>query len=221
MAKEHIAVAALHAEAERSAATDAPSPAETAENLPAAVQRATTPVPRWRLWLRPALLGAIVAALNVVVYFALPPSLLSRLGGFGLLGAFFSAALANATVIIPVPYYPLLIRLGQTFDPYGVVLAAAAGSVLGELVAYFVGRSGRQAVQDTQFYRWVQRQLSHPWRAPLVLFGLSAPPNPFFDVAGLLAGALGVPLWIYITATFLGRIIRMGTIVLIGIGFNL
>jgi membrane protein YqaA with SNARE-associated domain len=148
----------------------------------------------------------------------LPPGLLARLGDFGYLGAFGSAALANATVIVPVPYYPLLIRLAQVLNPWGVVLAAAAGSVVGELVAYFVGRSGRHAVAATTFYLWVQRQLSHPWRAPLVLFALSAPPNPLFDVAGLLAGALGVPLWVYALSTFLGRIVRMATVIYIGLG---
>lgn len=175
---------------------------------------------RWRLWLRPLLIGVAVAAANIAVFMLLPPELLRQLGDFGYLGAFVSAAFANATVIVPVPYYPLLIRLGQAFDPWGVTLAAAAGSVIGELVAYFVGRSGRQAVAETAFYRWVQRQLSHPWRAPLALFALSAPPNPLFDVAGLLAGALGVPLWIYALSTFLGRVVRMATVVFIGLGID-
>lgn len=181
---------------------------------------AARPAARRRLWLRPLLASLAVVAANVAVFLLLPPALLARLGGFGYLGAFLAAALANATVIVPVPYYPLLIRLGQAFDPWGVVLAAAAGSVLGELVAYFVGRSGRRAVEETAFYRWVQRQLGHPWRAPLVLFALSAPPNPLFDVAGLLAGAMGVPLWIYAASTFLGRIVRMATVVFVGLGLG-
>lgn len=172
---------------------------------------------RWRLLLRPLLLGLAVVAANIAVYLLLPPALLQQLGDFGYLGAFVSAAFANATVMVPVPYYPLLVRLGQTFDPWGVVFAAAAGSVIGELVAYYVGRSGRQAVEETQFYRWVQRQLSHPWRAPLTLFALSAPPNPLFDVAGLLAGALGVPVWVYVLSTFLGRIVRMAIVVFVGL----
>ncbi len=194
---------------------EAEGPASPAEVAPAGRN-----TPRWRLWLRPLLIGLAVGAANIAVFLLLPPALLARLGSFGYLGAFVSAAFANATVIVPVPYYPLLIRLGQAFDPWGVVLAAAAGSVLGELVAYFVGRSGRQAVAETAFYRWVQRQLGRPWRAPLVLFALSAPPNPLFDVAGLLAGALGVPLWIYVASTFLGRIIRMATVIFIGIGID-
>lgn len=171
----------------------------------------------WPPWLRPALIGALVALINVGLYFLLPPDLLERMGGFGPLSAFLSAALANATVVVPVPYYPLLIRLGQAFNPVEITLFAAAGSVLGELVAYWVGRSGRQAVAATRFYAWVQGQLQHPWRAPLILFALSAPPNPLFDVAGLLAGALGVPLWIYVAATFLGRVIRMATVIWFGI----
>lgn len=173
--------------------------------------------PQGRPWLRPAIAGALVALINLALYLLLPPDLLERLGAFGPLSAFLSAALANATVVVPVPYYPLLIRLGQTFNPAAITLFAAAGSVLGELVAYWVGRSGRQAIEQTRFYHWVRRQIEHPWRAPLVLFALSAPPNPFFDVAGLLAGALGVPLWIYIVATFLGRIIRMATVVWFGL----
>lgn len=186
---------------------------------PAAPPAPAPPAPRRRLWLRPLLVGLAVAAANVAVFLLLPPELLDGLGGLGYLGAFGSAAFANATVLVPVPFYPLLLRLAQAFDPWGVSLAAAAGSVVGELVAYYVGRSGRQAVANTRFYRWVEGQLRHPWRAPLLLFALSAPPTPLFDVAGLLAGALGIPVWIFVLSTFLGRIIRMALVVFVGLSF--
>lgn len=195
---------------------DGPSTSPTAAPADAAAAEAPA-APRWRLWLRPLLIGLAVAAANVAVFLLLPPELLERLGGLGYLGAFASAAFANATVLVPVPYYPLLIRLAQAFDPWGVVLAAAAGSVTGELVAYYVGRSGRQAMGQTRLYRWVQAQLVHPWRAPLALFALSAPPTPLFDVAGLLAGALGVPLGVYVVSTFLGRVVRMSLVVFVGL----
>lgn len=173
-----------------------------------------------RGWVRLALIGVALTVANLAVYLLLPPSLLEGLGSFGYLGAFVSAALANATVVVPVPYYPLLVRLGQAFNPYGVALAAAAGSVIGELVAFYVGRAGTGTIQRTRFYEWAHRQLSHPWRAPLLLFALSAPPNPSFDVAGLLAGAVGVPVWVFVLATFLGRIIRMGVVVALGLGLQ-
>jgi membrane protein YqaA with SNARE-associated domain len=168
------------------------------------------------IWLRPLLLGLLLAALNIAAYYLLPEELIAGLGSYGYLGAFLSAALANATVLVPVPYYPLLLRLAATLNPWGLALAAASGSVLGELVSFYIGRSGRGAVEQTRFYHWVHRQLSHPWRAPLALFALSAPPSPFFDVAGLIAGAVGVPLWIFVVATLLGRVVRMLLVVVIG-----
>jgi membrane protein YqaA with SNARE-associated domain len=185
---------------------------ETETPLPAAPTNA-----RRQAIIRVGLIGFALAALNIGMYFLLPPDLLERLGAFGYLGAFASAALANASVIVPVPYYPLLIRLGQAFNPTGIFLAAALGSAIGELVAYYIGRSGRAVVEETRFYRWIQRQLMHRWRAPLVLFALSAPPNPFFDVAGLLAGALGIPVWIFFSATLAGRVVRMALVVWFGI----
>lgn len=167
-------------------------------------------------WLRPLLIGLVAIALNIVAYYLLPEDLVQRLGAFGYLGVFIITLIANATVVVPVPYYGLVARLAQELSFPGVVLAGALGSAIGELVAFFVGRSGRGAVQDTPFYRWVQRQLQHPWRAFLVLFLLAAPPNPAFDVAGLTAGALGLPFWLFITAVFLGRLIRIGLIAFVG-----
>lgn len=167
--------------------------------------------------LRPILLGLIFVAANVLAYLLLPPALMERLGAFGYLGALLAAMLANATVIVPVPYYPLIMRLGQALNPWGIVFAAALGSALGELVAYYVGRSGRHVAATTPFYRWVQTQLRHRWRAPLVIFLLAAPPNPLFDVAGLLAGALGLPVWIFFVSTLLGRIARMSGLILFGV----
>src|SRR5262249_27199700 len=94
--------------------------------------------------------------------------------------------------------------------------AGAVGSALGESVAFFIGRSGRTIAEETRFYGWVKQQLRHPWRAFVVLFGLAAPINPAFDVAGLAAGALGVPYWLFFTAVFMGRLIRFWLIALAG-----
>ena len=174
----------------------------------------------WRFWGRLGLIGLALLVLNLAVYYALPEERVTQLGDFGYGGALLVAAVANATVIIPVPYFPVIIRLAQVLEPFGVILAAALGSAIGESVAYFVGRSGRGAAEQTPMYRWVQRQLSSPWRAPLVLFGLSAPPNPAFDIAGLLSGAMGVPYPVFFIAVFLGRIIRMGTVIWIGLALS-
>jgi membrane protein YqaA with SNARE-associated domain len=174
----------------------------------------------WHLWRVPILIGLIALILNVAVYLLLPDRFVARLGMFGYLGAFVVAAIANATVLIPVPYYPVIARLAQVLNVWGVIIAAAAGSTIGESVAFFVGRTGKGVVEQTKISDWIQRQIRHPWRAALVLFGLSAPPNPAFDIGGLLAGAFGIPLWLFLVSVFFGRIIRMSLVAFVGLRFD-
>lgn len=189
-------------------------------------ETATTPVgaASWRRWLAPVLVGLVFVILNILVYQALRTptghALLHGLGNYAYLGAFVVMLIANATVIVPVPWPAVLIPIAQQSQSLAlVILAGALGSAVGESTSFVIGRSGRGIVEDTRFYRWTQRQLQHPWRAWVVLFLLSAPPNPLFDVAGLTAGAVGLPYWLFFTAVFLGRIIRVGLFVLLGAHF--
>lgn len=171
---------------------------------------------RWRI-LRTSLVGLAALLFNIGVY--LLPIDYGAFGNYAYLGVFLITGIANATVIIPVPYIPIVARVAAQADSLALVIVAGAlGSALGESVAFFVGRSGRGVVEETRFYLWVQRQLRHPWRAFLVLFLLAAPPNPLFDVAGLTAGALGLPFRLFFVAVLLGRMIRMTIFALIGMG---
>ncbi|MFQ3631614.1 VTT domain-containing protein [Roseiflexus sp.] len=179
-------------------------------------QTETATMPRWRTGLRPALVAAIAIVLNIIAYLMIPPDLAYRLGALGYLGVFLITLISNATIVVPIPYFGLVAALSPGLSVIGVGLAGALGSVLGESVSFFVGRSGRGVVEQTRFYRWVQRQLEHPWRAFFVLFALSAPPNPAFDVAGITAGAMGLPYWIFLGAVFLARLVRFGIIALFG-----
>ena len=151
---------------------------------------------------------ALALALNLLVV-ALPRSWFEGWGTYGYLGVFLVTLLANASVFIPVPYPGLVARLAADLNVPGVALLGAAGSTLGETTAFLVGRAGKRVVDQTRFYLWLKRQLRSPLRSFVVLFLLSAPPNPFFDVAGLTAGSLGVPYPIFVAATFSGRIVRM------------
>lgn len=181
----------------------APSPAATSRR--GAIMRAVA-------------VAAFAVALNIAAYYLLPKDLVARLGAFSYLGVFLIALLANATTIIPTPYIPIIGCIAAQSDNLPLlVVAGALGSVLGESVAFFIGRSGRGILQETRFYRWVHRQLQHPWRAFAVLFALSAPPNPTFDVAGLAAGALDVPYWLFFTAVFFSRMIRVSIIAALGV----
>lgn len=157
----------------------------------------------------------LALALNLAVV-ALPRTWFEGWGNYGYAGVFLVTLLANASVFVPVPYPGVVAKLAINLDVFGVAILGAAGSVLGETTAFFVGRAGRGVVDQTAFYRWLRAQLRTPLRAFVVLFCLSAPPNPFFDVAGLTAGSLGVPLPIFVAATFSGRIVRMLVLALLG-----
>lgn len=165
-------------------------------------------------------IGLIAVVLNVLAYYLLPPDLAKRLGGFSYLGVFLITLVANATTIVPTPYIPIVACMAAQSDNLPLLIVAGAlGSALGESVAFLIGRSGQAVFKDTRLYRWVHRQMQHPWRAFGVLFLFSAPPNPAFDVAGLTAGALGLPYWLFFTAVFLSRMIRIALIALLGIRF--
>ncbi len=172
--------------------------------------------PQKRSWIRPVLVAAIAIVLNIIAYLMIPPDLAYRLGALGYIGVFLITLISNATIVVPIPYFGLVAALSPGLSMVGVGIAGALGSVIGESVGFFVGRSGRGVVEQTRFYRWVQRQLEHPWRAFVVLFALSAPPNPAFDVAGLTAGAMGLPYWIFLSAVFLARLVRFGIVAFFG-----
>ncbi len=179
------------------------------------------PLPRV-VYLRLAFIISAALGLNLLVLMV-PDTWIDNLrywGPLAYLVAFGVTALANASVIFPVPYPGIIARMAAVLgDPIGVALAGAAGSTLGESTAFLVGRAGKVVVEDTRFYRWLWQQLHTPGRAFIVLLLLSTPPNPFFDVAGITAGSLGVPYRIFLLATFLGRIVKM--LIFTGLGQQL
>jgi membrane protein YqaA with SNARE-associated domain len=174
--------------------------------------------PWWQAWTKPVFVGMIFIALNILAYIWLTAPagqrILTSLQAYAAPGAFLVMLIANATVIVPIPWPAILIPIArQSSNLTIVIFAGAFGSVIGESVAFFIGRSGRGVVEQSRLYSWVRRQLEHPWRAFAVLFTLSVPPNPFFDIAGITAGAMGLPFWLFFTAVFLARLIRLWAII--------
>jgi uncharacterized membrane protein YdjX (TVP38/TMEM64 family) len=164
-------------------------------------------------------MAMLMIAVNVGFY--LLPFDYRGLGDYAIAGVFALTAIATATIIVPVPYIPVVMHLAQqTTRPVDLMLIAVAaglGSVVGETSGYLVGRAGRGAVADTRMARWVAVQMSHPIRSFVTLFALSAPPNPLFDVAGMAAGAFHVPFWRFASAVFAGRCLRMAGIIVVGL----
>jgi membrane protein YqaA with SNARE-associated domain len=180
------------------------------------VGRPRVPQARHRRHIVFAIAGiAFLLAFNIAVYFA--PIDYSAFTSFAYLGAFVVTLLANALIIIPIPYIPIVAHLGATADyPWLVVALGALGSVLGESVAFLAGRAELGLVSEHPIYRRLHRVAQRPFLAGVLIFAFAVPPNPIFDVGGLAAGAVGMPYRVFFLAVFAARLIRLAVIVWLG-----
>lgn len=167
--------------------------------------------------------GALIVAAGIVgnaLAFVLPIDY-AAFGSYLYPGIFLLTFLANASVVVPVPYVPVVIRAAEAAPSVALVIAAAAaGSMLGEAVSFFVGRAGKRIVAGSRVYRMLHRFVDRPLVAGLFLFLLAAPLNPLFDVAGIAAGALGIRFEIFAISVFLGRLARFAAVVWLGLGLT-
>jgi membrane protein YqaA with SNARE-associated domain len=162
---------------------------------------------------------ALVAVVVFNVGLFLVPIDYAGLGAFAYPGAFLITLVANAAVVVPVPYIPIVAHIATTADSAAVVvLIAALGSALGESVAFFVGRVEKDLFTGHPWFERLRVFFCREWRAGLFLFLFAMPLNPVFDVGGLGAGALGISFRTFFVAVLLGRIVRFTVIALIAFG---
>jgi uncharacterized membrane protein YdjX (TVP38/TMEM64 family) len=159
----------------------------------------------------PVTIGRIVALIIVVaisIYIFSIRDQAEQLAAYGYPGIFLLAFLAYATVLLPAPGIAIVFTMGAVFNPIGVALAAGAGAALGELSGYLAGFSGQTVVERADIYmrlnHWMNRN------GPLTILILSAIPNPFFDLAGVAAGALKMPVRRFLLWCWIGETIKMG-----------
>ena len=124
----------------------------------------------------------------------------------GLVVLFFLALLSNATLILPVPGLALTALAGTIANPLAVGIVAGAGQALGEMTGYLAGYSGQTLIDNVPRYArmvaWMRRY------GALTIFVLALIPNPVFDVAGIVAGALRMPWWLYLISAGAGKILK-------------
>ncbi len=172
------------------------------------------PEPRraWKRWFPVIITGILVVmAFAVGTWMAADPVRVAevrRLIGTpeGLLALLLINVLSSATLILPLPGLALTPLAATVADPLLVGIIAGSGQTVGELTGYLAGYSGRKALgMDARTQRmtnWMRR-----WGAAL-LFVLALIPNPFFDVAGIIAGATRMPLRLYLLAAGAGKILK-------------
>lgn len=168
--------------------------------------------PRLKLVRVLAILAVVALSLLIVLY----GNRLVALGAYGYPGLFLLNLLASATLILPAPGLALALAAGAALNPYFVGLAVGSGSTLGELTGYVAGAGGRGMVENDPSYPRVRGWMGQYglW----VIFVLSLVPNPIFDVAGIVSGAMHIPVWKFLAATWCGKVIKSTLVALAGAG---
>lgn len=167
----------------------------------------------------PQKVAAVIAVFlfNLTLFFL--PIDYAALGGLAYPGAFLLTFVANAAVVVPVPYVPIVAHMATSADSaVVVVLLASLGSALGETVAFFVGRVEKDLFTGHAWFERLRGYFHDERRAAVFLFLFAVPLNPVFDVGGLAAGALGIRFRTFVIAVWLGRIVRFTAIALIAFG---
>jgi uncharacterized membrane protein YdjX (TVP38/TMEM64 family) len=164
--------------------------------------------PRPRLLINILRVLALVAVIGVTVYVY---DLRDHVREFALLGypgIFLVALMANATVFLPAPGVAVVFAMGSIFHPLGVALAAGTGGTIGELSGFLAGFSGQAVIERTGIYERIQPWVSKYGGWAILVF--AAIPNPFFDIAGIAAGASKMRLWRFLIFCWIGQVIKMG-----------
>lgn len=156
------------------------------------------------------LLFAIAIIVAVSIIYVNNKDILKDLENYGYAGAFVISVLLNATIIIPVSNMAIIFSLGAALpSPLFVGLAGGIGAGIGEMTGYLAGRSGRGLLSKNNIYnkveKWVKRW---GWIAVFILSIF-----PFvFDVVGIIAGAMRMPVWKFFLATWAGRTVSYVTV---------
>lgn len=163
-----------------------------------------SPAPPPRLRLVQALTVVVVAgSLAAAIYFR---DHLQELAGYGYAAVFLVGLVSNATLILPVPGLAVSSLMGGILNPWLVGLVGGAGQALGELSGYMVGYSGQTLVNRSPSAERIEQWMGR--HGFLTIFVLAALPNPLFDIAGMVAGALRFPVWKFLLSCAAGKVIK-------------
>lgn len=165
-------------------------------------------------------IGRVLALLFVVgisvAIFLIPKDQTAQLAAYGYPGIFVVTLLSYATVFLPAPAALIVLSIGSQLPALYVAIAAGSGAAIGELSGYLAGYGGQPVIQNVGIYKrmanWMQRN------GPLTVFALAAIPNPFFDVTGIAAGALRMPVLKFLLFCWLGQMVKMFLIASVGAG---
>lgn len=153
---------------------------------------------------------ALIVVILVSVYIFSIRDQVQHLAKYGYPGIFILSILANSTVLLPAPGVFFVFTLGAVFNPVGVAIAAGLGAAIGELTGYLAGFSGQAVVENMDAYeRICQWMKAHRKFSNLFILLMAFIPNPIFDLAGIAAGTMKIPVHQFLIYCAIGKIFKM------------
>ncbi|MDY6873980.1 MAG: VTT domain-containing protein [Chloroflexota bacterium] len=149
----------------------------------------------------------LLAVIALTIVLVINRDRVQALQAYGYPGIFLFSILANATILVPVPGVVFTSAMGAVFNPFWVSILAGAGAAIGELSGYLAGFSGQAVVENSARYQRVTRWMEK--YGDITILVLAFIPNPLFDLAGMVAGILKMPVWKFLVYCVIGKILKM------------
>ncbi|GAB4535836.1 MAG: hypothetical protein Kow0063_20610 [Anaerolineae bacterium] len=159
-------------------------------------------------------IAAVLMAIGISLGIILLREHIKEFAVYGYPGIFAISFIGNATLIVPAPSFAIVFAVGGALNPLAVGVVAGLGATVGEMTGYLAGVGGRVVIENRDLFNRVQRWMSKG--GVLVIFLLALIPNPAFDVGGLVAGAMKMPVWQFALAAWAGKSIRFTLLALSG-----
>lgn len=151
--------------------------------------------------------GAFLFAVAITVGIYVFRDSFRHLASLGYIGIFLLSILANATIILPAPGVAFVFGMGAVLNPFFVALAAGTGAAIGELSGYIAGYSGQAIIQRSRYEQQLEGWMRKNGGWTIMIFAFI--PNPLFDIAGMIAGMLKMPLWKFLLFCWIGKTVKM------------
>ena len=150
-----------------------------------------------------ALLFVILISVVALKY----SSEIEKFKAYGYPGIILITLLANSTVFFPAPGVAIVFGMGSVLNPFFVALVASLGGALGEISGYLAGFSSQAIIDRMDIYQKVEPIIEKYGGIAVIFF--AAIPNPFFDLAGIAAGGLKMPMSRFLLCCWIGEFIKM------------
>ncbi|MCI0784315.1 MAG: VTT domain-containing protein [Chloroflexi bacterium] len=167
---------------------------------------------RWRLEYTLLVGVALMLTLFAIGFFYFSTDV-SNLASYGYFGVFVISLVGAASILLPSPAVVSVLGGGALLNDFlgvpawfWVGIVAGLGEAIGEFSGYAAGYGGRVFIEDRPSYARIRRWMER--RGALTLFVMSTIPNPAFDLVGLTAGAVQMPMRRFFLSVLAGKTIK-------------